>query len=536
MTIALTIFFVEATKWNPFVSLLASPCWRAVVSRGHQQDEGLCCRQERAAASDEVLHPGKTVSQGLGVQHQFELCLQDGADGLFAAALMALLFIPLAGVEPVFAFHGDVIVLFYIMGIGRFFTIAAALDTASPFEGMGAAREAFFATLAEATIFTVLILFFRMNGSLSFADYFHGDNPISLLGPAGSLLLLVIVAMFMVLLTENSRVPVDDPQTHLELTMIHEVMILDHSGPDLALIELGAFYKLFFYSAFLTHLIQPFTFSGTLANALVFYAVLAGVYVAVGIIESCHGQIQDEPGAQVYTDILYPGVFRRYPNHGICQMINYADAILVVILLSVLLSLESNRLVALVKIMGLQGIMVSLVPLFLEQHSNLSSGGLIFFQIMILIKGLLIPGLLYFAVQRVAIKREVEPIIGYHASLFAGLIMILVSLFITDKLQVTLPGGHNLLLITAITTLSAGLFLMMSRTKAITQVIGYLMLENGIYLVGTALTKQSHTRYVVEFGVLLDVLVGVMIMGIILHNINHAFDDVDTGLLGRLKD
>ncbi len=217
-------------------------------------------------------------------------------------------------------------------------------------------------------------------------------------------------------------------------------------------------------------------------------------------------------------------------------MINYTDAILVTILLSVLLSLESNRLVALVKIMGLQGIMVSLVPLFLEQHSTLGSGGLIFFQIMILIKGLLIPGLLYYAVQRVAIKREVEPLIGYHASLFVGLMMILVSVFITEKLQISLPGGHSLLLITAITTLGAGLFLMMSRTKAITQVIGYLMLENGIYLVGTALSKESHTRYVVEFGVLLDLLVGVMIMGIILHNINRAFDDVDTALLGRLKD
>lgn len=217
-------------------------------------------------------------------------------------------------------------------------------------------------------------------------------------------------------------------------------------------------------------------------------------------------------------------------------MINYLDAILVIILLSVLLSLESNRMIALVKIMGLQGIMVSLVPLCIEQHSNLGSGGLIFFQIMILIKGLLIPGLLYFAVQKVAIKREVEPIIGYHASLFAGLIMILVSVYITDRLQISLPGGHSLLLITAITTLGAGLFLMMSRTKAITQVIGYLILENGIYLIGTALTKQSHTLYVVEFGVLLDLLVGVMIMGIILHNINRAFDDVDTALLGRLKD
>ncbi len=204
----------------------------------------------------------------------------------FAASIMTLLFMPLAGTGSVFSFHGDVIVLFYIMGIGRFFTIAAALDTASPFEGMGAAREAFFSTLAEATIFAVLILFYRLNGSLSFADYFTGNTAISLIGPGGALLLFVIVAMFMVLLTENSRVPVDDPQTHLELTMIHEVMILDHSGPDLALIELGAFYKLFFYSAFITHLILPFKLSGVLANGLIFYALLAVVYIAVGITES----------------------------------------------------------------------------------------------------------------------------------------------------------------------------------------------------------------------------------------------------------
>jgi hydrogenase-4 component E len=84
--------------------------------------------------------------------------------------------------------------------------------------------------------------------------------------------------------------------------------------------------------------------------------------------------------------------------------------------------------------------------------------------------------------------------------------------------------------------MSAGFFLMMSRRKVITQVIGYLMLENGIYLVGTALTKHAHTVYIVEFGVLLDLLVGVMIMGIILHNINHAFDGINTDLLNRLKE
>jgi len=217
-------------------------------------------------------------------------------------------------------------------------------------------------------------------------------------------------------------------------------------------------------------------------------------------------------------------------------MTHITDAVLVIILLSVLLSLGSNRLKALVEIMALQGIMVSLVPLLLEYKAEVRHGGIIFFQIMILIKGVLIPWLLYMAVQRIAIKREVEPIIGYHASLLAGLVVIFVSTIVTQKLHLTLAAGRELLLITAITTLAAGLFLMMSRRKAITQVIGYLMLENGIYLTGTALTKQSHTLYVVEFGVLLDLLVGVMIMGIILHNIKDAFDDVDTTFLGSLKD
>lgn len=217
-------------------------------------------------------------------------------------------------------------------------------------------------------------------------------------------------------------------------------------------------------------------------------------------------------------------------------MINMSESILVIILLSVLLSLGSTRLTSLVKIMALQGVMVSLTPLFLVGHGQLGSGGIIFFQIMILIKGLLIPGLLYMAVKKVAIKREIEPFIGYHASLLAGLVIILGSLFITNHLRLSLPEGRDMVLITAITTLATGFFLMMARKKAITQVIGYLMLENGIYLIGAALTKHRQAMYIVEFGVLLDLLVGVMIMGIILHNINSAFDDVDTTLLGRLKD
>ena len=131
-------------------------------------------------------------------------------------------------------------------------------------------------------------------------------------------------------------------------------------------------------------------------------------------------------------------------------MINSIDVILVLILLSCLLSLGSSRIMALVKIMSVQGTMVSLTALLLEQHSHLSTGGILFFQFMLLVKGLLIPGLLYLAVTRVAIKREVEPIIGYHASLLAGLGLILLSVYLTRRLQLSLPGDHALLLITAI--------------------------------------------------------------------------------------
>jgi formate hydrogenlyase subunit 4 len=209
-----------------------------------------------------------------------------------AGGIMILLFFPLAAVVPVLSFHGDVLVLFYIMATGRFFTIAAALDTGSPFQGMGAAREAFFGTLAEASIFAILILFYRMTGALSFGEYFTGATPISLTGPSGALLLLVIVALFMVLLTENSRVPVDDPATHLELTMIHEVMILDHSGPDLALIELGSFYKLYFYAAFLTLIVCPLNPAGGLLNLPIFYGVLVLIYVTIGLVESTMARFQ----------------------------------------------------------------------------------------------------------------------------------------------------------------------------------------------------------------------------------------------------
>jgi len=212
------------------------------------------------------------------------------------------------------------------------------------------------------------------------------------------------------------------------------------------------------------------------------------------------------------------------------------NILLALLLISVILAMPANRLMELVKIMAFQGVVVSLVPLFIAGGHKLEPASVGFVALMLLIKGFVMPMALYVAVKKVARLREVEPIVGYQASVFIGLFIMLGAVFISHRLTAFMPLKSDMMVSTAVAVIGAGFFLMMARRKAITQVIGYLMLENGIYLIGTALTHEAHSQYILEFGVLLDILAGVMIMGIILHRISRTFDDVDTGMLGSLKD
>lgn len=213
-------------------------------------------------------------------------------------------------------------------------------------------------------------------------------------------------------------------------------------------------------------------------------------------------------------------------------MIYWVDTILSLVLLSVMFSFGSSRLPALIKIIAFQGIVVSTVPLFMCHE--MTTGSVIFTLATLLIRGIIIPLCIYLAIKRVAIAREVEPIVGYRASLAAGLVLIVAAIFVGPKFDALQTGEYVLLLPTAITLLIAGMFLLMARRNAIAMVLGYITLENGIYLIGTSLSIRS--LHIVEFGILLDILAGVMIMAIILQNIKQAFDDVDTALLRTLKE
>ena len=208
------------------------------------------------------------------------------------------------------------------------------------------------------------------------------------------------------------------------------------------------------------------------------------------------------------------------------------DTLLSLVLLSILFSFGSSRLPGLIKVLAFQGVVVSVVPLFIGH--NMTGGGLLFTLVTLAIRGIVIPLCIYLAIKKVAIHREVEPIIGYHASLLAGLGLIVGATFVSHKFDLPVSTASALLLPTAIAVLVAGMFLMIARRNAIAMVLGYIMMENGIYLVGTTFSVQA--LHIVEFGILLDVLAGVMIMAVILQNIKQTFDDVDTALLRTLKE
>jgi formate hydrogenlyase subunit 4 len=194
------------------------------------------------------------------------------------AVVGAALLLPLGPGGAAVAFRGDAILFIYLLALARFCTASAALDTGSAFEGMGAAREVSFAVLSEAAIITALLTLGFQTRSLSLAQ---------MLAPsAGAGAALLAAGLFTVLLAENCRVPFDDPNTHLELTMVHEVMVLDHSGPPLAVILHGASIKLLLFSVLLVEAVLPIGGFSPLVATGVLLSGVAVACVAVGLVES----------------------------------------------------------------------------------------------------------------------------------------------------------------------------------------------------------------------------------------------------------
>ena len=201
----------------------------------------------------------------------------------FASIIFAALFVPLATGEAIVPLQFGFIIFAYILAFGKFFSLIAALDTGSSFEGMGASREACFSTIVEPAFFITIASIAALSQIYSFDSFKH---ILTGTGVYGYLIIaLAVVTLFIMLLIEGCRVPVDDPTTHLELTMIHEVMILDNSGADLGFITWGAAIKMFLFEALIANLIIPAGVNEWVSIAS-FLLIVMLIAMLIGTIES----------------------------------------------------------------------------------------------------------------------------------------------------------------------------------------------------------------------------------------------------------
>ncbi len=212
------------------------------------------------------------------------------------------------------------------------------------------------------------------------------------------------------------------------------------------------------------------------------------------------------------------------------QLVN---AILVFLLLTGFLLLASSRLAACIRAVAIQGILLGLLAIT-SQDGKLSVVGVLLPIISAAVKGFLLPWLLLRAMRDADTVREVEPLISYNLSVMTGAVALAVSLWLGQRLPLPNQPASSLLVPTAFFTCLVGFVLLVTRRKAITQVLGYLTLENGVYAFGAAVALDMPV--LVELGILLDVFVGVFVMGIAIFHISRQFDHIDTDRLVSLSD
>jgi formate hydrogenlyase subunit 4 len=208
----------------------------------------------------------------------------------FVSVTAAAAILPIGYAQPLISFNGDIILFAYLLGLSRFFQILAAMDIGSSFEGMGAAREATFAVFAEPIFFFTLGSIAYLSGVTSLYDIYLSIRLDNL--SYAVFIVVSSISFFFLAVTECSRMPVDDPNTHLELTMIHEVMILDNSGMDLFFYQYSGYIKLFIYAIIETSFFYPFGLQNFSLGIVVFIVVIISISTALAVIETVTSRLK----------------------------------------------------------------------------------------------------------------------------------------------------------------------------------------------------------------------------------------------------
>jgi len=272
---------------NPVLALVAAPLLLGVINRTKAVFAG--------RTGQPLLQPyydiWKLLRKGAVYSGTTSWIFRTGPVLGLAVTLVASLLMPFGGLPAAISFNGDLILFIYLFGLWRFFTVISALDTGSSFEGMGASREVTFAALSEPALLIGLAAIAKCTGHISLSPMFSSVVPNLWFG-SGPTLVLVGFALLIVFLAENCRIPVDDPNTHLELTMIHEVMVLDHGGPDFGFILYSAALKMWLLGQILVGIIIPVHTGNILLDTGTAMTAMLMLAVVVGVIESSMARLR----------------------------------------------------------------------------------------------------------------------------------------------------------------------------------------------------------------------------------------------------
>jgi formate hydrogenlyase subunit 4/hydrogenase-4 membrane subunit HyfE len=483
-----------------------------------------------------------------------DVVLAHGASSLFRAApfvvfgcmVLACAIIPSLSTDLPLAPAADALALVGVFGLARIFISLAAMDVGTSFGSLGGRREMLVGFLAEPALLMVIFTLAMIAQSTSVATIVetlaHRELVIyPSLAFAG-------IAFTFVSFAENARVPVDNPATHLELTMIHEAMILEYSGPPPGLDRVGG---------------EP--------QALRLFLPRPGAVLSVG--HRAGGQLPGAGGgdtaaaAQARHRRRLPRRHRDHqrqdahlpragiPRHRLhaggarpagkavageqgmsasipfsAQLINLFAA---VILLLAFAMLAQRRLPQLINLFALQGGALCLATLVAavttgQAHLYYSAG------LTLALKVLLLPWILHRLVRQLKVKGEVEALINIPTTMLVGIVLVMVAFNVAlpiSELSHTITRGT---LGIALAVVMLAFLMMITRQKAITQVVGFLSMENGLFLAATSATYGM--PMVVELGIALDVLIGVIILGVFFFQIRDQFDSLDIRHMERLKD
>ena len=461
---------------------------------------------------------------------------------VFAATWVAASLVPTFRTGLLFSWSADLIAIIALLGSGRFFLALAGLDVGTSFGGIGSSREMMIASLAEPAMIMIVFTLALVAGStqLSTIAAFMSSSNVGLRAS----LALVLIALIMVAIAENGRIPIDNPATHLELTMVHEAMVLEYSGRHLALIELAASLKLILYVSLIACLFVPWGIGSSDAALPALVTRDCGLCrqtrrqrLPSGAVRNVDRQDAGLPRPRVSWGGPDARTARHAPAVRLGELLmsqfdfDVAHVLAGSLVLISFLELYQDRLYSLLNVYAAHALVLAASvawQAFIQDAPHLYVTAMI----ALVFKAIIIPVALHRIIVKLGIHREIEKAVGVGLTMLAGIGLVALSMVV--MLRVTQQAGPLAQedLAFALSVVLLGLLMMVTRRNAVSQVVGFMSLENGLVL---AATGAKGMPLVVEISVAFSILIAFIVIGIFLFRIRERFDTVDVQVMDSFR-